>query len=238
MADRRITRQEIKHDEVADQLGGVLNWVEDNWQLALGIVAGIIVVALGSYGLVTWMKHSGEARSAELGKAASVLGASVQAEGARPTDPLSPSFASEKARDEAALAAIDAYVARNGTDSSAAYYRGVALMRLGRAAEAEESLTKAAGDSSSPLAGLARHALASVAMTRNDWATAEQRLNDLVQSPPAGYPKDLLMAELARAQRAGGKTAEARATEESLKTQFPDSPMVSELAQNGMSSSP
>jgi TolA-binding protein len=233
MSDRRITRQEMKHDEVADTLGHWMNWIEDNWQKSLAAVVGLILFILLAFTAMNWSRSSNEAKSAELGKAASVLGAGVQAEGANPTDPLSPTFATAKARDEAALAGIDAYVARNGQDATAAYYRGVALMRLGRGSEAEEALKKASEGSQVQIAGLARHAMASCAMTRGDWATAEQRLKDLVATPPAGYPVDLLLLELARAQKAGGKAEDARATEERLRAEFPDSPVTAELRSAG-----
>ncbi len=229
MAERRITRQQMKHDEIADTLTAWSQWIEEHWQFAALVVGGAIAAVLAAYGVTTWMQSSSAARASELARASSLLGAEVVAQGAKPADPLAPTFATAAARDEAALVAIDAYVRDYGEDGRALTYRGVALTRLGRNSEAEATLTRAIEAALPVDVGIARHAQASCALARGDFATAVQRFSALVDAPPPGYPVDLLLAELARSQELAGHPEEAARTRERIAAEFPNSPVADAL---------
>jgi tetratricopeptide (TPR) repeat protein len=227
MAYRRITRQEMKHDEFVDFMTRATMIIEERWkEVAIGIGLVFVVIVMILFGF-TWLSRSREAAKDELALAESVLNAPVLSQGANPSDPLNPTFPTESARAEAALERLEGLAGRRGQIGAlASYYRGVALIRLARSEEAEAALQDAMDKSTDPLlTGLIRHALASAASARGDLATAEQRLREMTEAEDAVYPKDVILHELASILELEGRSEEADKLFEQIVEDYPDSPL-------------
>ncbi|PYT09879.1 MAG: hypothetical protein DMF49_00845 [Acidobacteria bacterium] len=226
MVTRRITRQEMKHDEFLDLMSRLTLLFEQNWR-QLAVYSGCAVaIVLAGVGIFAWTVHSRTLAEAELARASSLLFSPVQEKDAEAGLRPGAAFASDHARDEAALAALKNAGKSGGTVGSlAAYYQGVALLRLSRASEAEAAFQQAiAGAKDSVLRGLIQHALATTAAQRGDLATAEQRFREMAQQE-TGYPKDLVLFDLAKILDQQGKAQEASQIRQQLAKEFPDSPL-------------
>lgn len=232
MADRRITRQDMKKDEFVDTVERWTHALEDNWKQVAAIGGGLAAVVLIAAGGYWWHSSSlAEAREA-LARASATLDAPIVSEGANPADTVNPTFSSERERSEAALNALDAFEAQHGAgpDGLAAYYRGIALLRLSRGADAEASFSDALAAATNPtVRGLVRQGMASAASEQGDDAKAETILRELSTEPPAGYPQDLVLFELSRVLDREGKTDEAEQVKQRLRTEHPDSPLVGRI---------
>src|SRR5262245_23915773 len=126
---RRISRQEMKHDEFVDTMGRLSLWMEQNWQQAATVAAGVVVVAIAAFGVSGWLAHSRESARQELARATAILNAPVLAAGANPSDSVSRTFPTRQARAQAALTAIDAAQPSGVAKPLADYFRGVALLQ-------------------------------------------------------------------------------------------------------------
>jgi len=223
---KRITRQDMKHDEFVDTMGRVSLWIEQNWQQAAAVVGGLVLLMIVGFAVTSWMSHSREAARQKVARATSLINAPVVESGANPSDPVAPTFPSRTARAQATLSALDAAQPSGAAHPLADYFRGVALLQLNRASDAESAFQSAVGGATDPmLKGLARHGVASAAALRGDLAGAAQKLRELADRPE-GYPKDLALYELSRVQKQAGKAQDANQTLQQLAKEFPDSPLV------------
>ena len=235
MADRRITRQDMKRDEVRDFFSQVVEYVEKNWQKVLGAIGGGLALILVIYAVMGWMSSARADADAAVGIAAAKLSAPVVAPGTPDSDPARQAgvtFPTAKARDEAALTAIDAAASSaSGTNASLlSYYRGIALIRLDRGGEAVDSLQKAVDGLSEPtMKNLAKQALGSAARQKGDYAKAEQMFRELSTGTASGYPQDVALNDLARTLDAEGKTKEAEDVRQQIVRDFADSSIAQDI---------
>jgi len=230
MAVRRIRRQEMKHDEFVDFFSKTTMLIEKKWRLIVPVIAGLLGIAIIVVAAVVWTRYSQRKAEQEFARAQALLQAPVLAQGARPSDPATPSFPSDRARLEAALQALDRVASERGGKVGwrARMLRGLTLLRLSRGAEAEPVLQEVLpGATDAMTRGLIRHALASAALQRGDLTTAEQRLREL-EAGEAGYPKDVVLYDLSNVLRQEGKAEEAVRLLQRLMKEFPDSPVASE----------
>ena len=225
---RRISRHEMRHDEFVDTMGQFSLWVEKNWQQVGAIAGGVVLLIVVIFGVSTWVSHARANATERLARATALLNAPILAAGANPSDPIAPSFPNRAARAQASLTALDAANPSSAARPLAEYFRGVALLQLDKAAEAEAAFQKAADSADQALLkGLARQGLAAAAEKKGDLAGAEQKLRTLADSPE-GYPKDLVLYELSRVQTQAGRPADANQTLQQLAKEFPDSPLAAE----------
>jgi tetratricopeptide (TPR) repeat protein len=135
----RLTRQEMKRDEVREKFEVFLHYVAAHWKpLVAGF--GIIVVAiLGYFGIQELMSHRDEQAGEMLSRALRVASAPVGVVDAKPEDELAPSFSDETARDEKAKALFleiqDEYGRTSSGAVSGVYLAGLAMAE-GRTDEA------------------------------------------------------------------------------------------------------
>ena len=100
------------------------------------------------------------------------------------------------------------------------------LLRLDRGPEAEEAFAKAQTGADDPMIkGLVKHALASAAREKGDFAKAEQLLRELSTDQTMHYPQDIALYELAGVLDASGKTKEAEDTRQQIVREQADSPI-------------
>ena len=225
----RISRKELKQDEVVLEVGKTVEFFQAHRDRL--IVGGIVtaVLAIGGYGGYTFYSTRMESANQALGKAIETFHAPV-----RPVSlsdaPNEVTFTTDKQRGEAALREFqqvaDKYsILRGG--KLARYYIGLCQEDLGNLPEADKALTAAVESGDSYVGPLARLALASVQARQNKAADAEQTFRYLVDHPSDAVPK--VTAQLALADFLGAtKPAEAEKIYKELEAGKPDM-QVSEL---------
>lgn len=223
----RLTRKEIKNeiksDEVRSFLAKMLLEFEERPQIYLGALLGIL--ALGGIGSAVWaMQRKGaEEANAQLGTAIKIVAGAIDPTGAKPEDPLAPSFANESARKAKAREALDKIKDGVAADIAELYRAEMAL--------SEGDKTKARQIWEDFLRSHHDHALAmSVRVNLIELDRVEgkaQQVADTLQkeldSNKKSLPEDLLIFELARTQESLGKKDEARRLYQRLLDEYPTS---------------
>jgi len=233
---RRLTRHEmLEQDEFVTGVAATAGWIERHRRqllIGVGVVAGVAVVAAA----VSWnVGRRGQAAGRLLADAMSISETPIVAAGQQAPAGVSRTFPTAQARDEAVLASLDTLLASHKLSRAAtvgAWMRGGVLLRLGRTAEARKAFEDFLRESpDSDLAPLARRALAAAASATGDHDGAIETLTTLAASPSRLVRPDLALADLARAQEAAGRTAEALATWRRLNTEHPQSLYASEAGE-------
>ena len=226
MAAPKMTRHDMKQDDLVSALGKTRGYIDKNPMMVrnAGIaIAAVIVLGGGFY----WWRSSNAAAAADLMREAQArLNAPVVATGADPTSPTGPSFATEGERDKAALESFTKLVTgygRSAEGRAAQYYQGVLLSREGKAKEAEEALTAyvdRGGDSL--MKDIAKVQLAGLLAQRGDLDGAAKMYSEIAEGKGT-YPRDWALYYLAGVQEKQGKKAEAAKTYETIAKEFPTS---------------
>jgi len=205
----------MKHDEFVETAAEAGQWLEHNWPTVARIAAGVVAVALLVLAFV-WYGNHNRARAGEL--LAQGMERYRQAEAAGFTDP---------AEVEGALALFE-QAARRSSGSpaglSARYYRGAALLRLGRLDESIEVLEKLAGADPTPtLRASARVLLADALAARGDTERAIALLEEVAADPDSAFPPDQALLRVARLHQDGGNLVEAQQVWERITREYPQS---------------
>lgn len=233
---RRLTRHEmLEQDEFVTGVAATAGWIERHRRQLLtgiGLAAGLAIIAAA----VSWsVSRRGEAAGRMLAEAMAISEAPIVAAGQPTPAGVQRAFPTARARDEAVLASLDGLIAAHNLSRAATvgvWMRGGVLLRLGRSAEAREALEGFLRDSpDSDLAPLARRSLAAAATAAGDHDTAIATLTTLAASPSRLVRSDLALADLARAQEAAGRPADALATWRRLNTEHPQSLHASEASE-------
>jgi tetratricopeptide (TPR) repeat protein len=210
----RISRKELKRDELLEATKEAENWLEHNWRLVLQIV-GVLAVVGAVVGGWFWYASVNRAKATVL----------LQ-DGLRDYERAESSGFADSASLETALTSFEAAGQKGGSASVglvAEYYRGVTLHRLGRGDEAIPVLTRV-GESSAAtpsLGGSASAMLAEVYAGRGESDRAIAALEALVAADPPTYPVDQALLELAGLYAQAGDTALARETWKRIIDDFP-----------------
>jgi len=212
----RITRKELKTDQVALQLEHGFTFFEEH-QKEIGKYAGIaaiVAVLIGGYVLYSRGEHG--KREQALAGAIRVQEAPV---GVAANGGLS--FPTQEAKDAEALRVFtDVRSKYSGSDEGeiAQYYLGAIKADQGKLAEAEKLFLEVADKGNKDYASLAKLSLAQIYFSdgRND--QGEKVLRDLMEHPTIFVSKEQAAISLARFL-APKKPAEARKLLEPLRTQ-------------------
>ncbi|MFQ5720588.1 MAG: tol-pal system YbgF family protein [Acidobacteriota bacterium] len=232
----RLTRHDIQQkDGFVSIVERTVTWIDARRKAVLGIAGGVvmaaILVALGS----VWVASRSADADRILGEALTTLQTPVLPPGQLVGADGQPGFTSSNERDEAALKKLDEVVeARPFTRAAtlAAYMRGAALLRLGRADEARKALLDFTQDhSGSDLLPLAHRALSRAEMADGHPDEALRILEALVDHPSAVLPIDAALMELARAQEEAGQMSDAAQTYQRIANEFPESVYSGEAGQ-------
>jgi predicted negative regulator of RcsB-dependent stress response len=243
----RITRKELKHDELAQEVSRTYDFLQTNRdRLILWIaVAGIVLLGAGG-GYLLWEKRTAGANEA-LARAQRTYHAPVEP----PSISSSPSgaktitldfskpasFPTEKEKSTAALKEFLAVAQKYSwlkLGKIARYYAGLCQADLGNFGEAEKELNAAIQSEDSDVSPLARLALANTLTREGKKSEAEKLYRYLVEHPSPGVPVMTAQLALADYLRAS-KPAEAEKIYRQLDSQKL-SPTASGLAQKGLES--
>jgi predicted negative regulator of RcsB-dependent stress response len=219
----RISRKELKQDEVVLEVGKTVEFVQANRDRLIvgGIVA--VVLVIGGWGGYTLYSNRQESSSEALGKALETYHAPV-----RPVSlsdsPNEITFTTEQQRADAALRQFEPVADKYSmmrAGKLARYYVGLCDVDLGNLPEADKQLSAVVSSGDSYVQPLARLALAGVQTRENKAADAEQSYRYLVDHPGDSVPK--ITAQLALADFLGAsKPAEAEKIYKELEAGKPD----------------
>jgi predicted negative regulator of RcsB-dependent stress response len=227
---RTEVRHRLKQDPFAEQMKELAAWFTEH---QVNIIGGIIIAAIIIGGGFGWWYHTAqrsETANAELGAALQTLNAPIMAS---PVPGVDESYATVKARSEAAEKKFDS-IAGNYSHTKAAamarYFSGVARMEAGDNAGAEQQLKQVADSGDASVAALARMALASIYASTGRDAQAVAIYQNFIEHPTDTVPKDEAQLQLAGLY-AQTQPDQAKKIYQQMAKGDPTSP-VTQMAQN------
>jgi predicted negative regulator of RcsB-dependent stress response len=225
---KRTERHHLKENEL-DRLARQARETVGTWKRETTVaIAAIVIVGAGVLGYVAWKDRINSRAEAMLAEALAVTEVRVGAPVAPGTPGAGPSFATERARSEAALvkfkAAADAY-----PDADAgifARYRQAGVeMELGNAMQAAATYQQVVDRAGDRIYGqMARLGLAEAQARSGQYDQAINTFKELAQRKDGPLPVDGILMQLGLAYRDAGKKADAQQTFNRLVEEYPDSP--------------
>ena len=231
---KRDERHHLKENDLANLVSRTSTGVRSHGR-GVGMAAVLIVVALALVGGYFFWRNSREEKAGGMLAEAMATAQAPVAPPAIGTPPTSGTFATERARSEAALpkliAAADAYPS---TDAGveARYQAAALLAELGRYPEAIQRYQEVIDRDRKGLHGqTARLGIAAAASLSGDHDRAIQQLQAMSGETTGAIPVDAVLAQLARAYERAGKPGEAAQTWKRIKDEFPESIYLQEATQ-------
>jgi tetratricopeptide (TPR) repeat protein len=209
---RRISRQELKRDEIVDAAVDAGHWLEDHWRTAAGVAGAVALVVLAVVGWSVWSRQQQQARELRL---ADAIVEFERVEGA--------GFVDRDALDRV-LATFGEIAAGSAPLSHVAgLYRGSCLLHGGRAGEAIPVLEEAARAAEGTLTGPANSLLAQAYQQEGRTEEAIEVLKRLLEHPDPTVPKDQTLLQLGTLYESAGRTEEARQQFQRILDEHPSS---------------
>ncbi len=224
---RRLTRRELRQDELREAAWGLEHWIEARWRAVAAVAGAILVAAAAGAGWLVWRQRSVQKAAQYLNEGLSRAYPAVDvAEAGSPPPPRNYADALVAFEKAAGLGGP------SGPGLAARYSKGAALLRTTRAEEAARVLEEVARSASDPvLAGSAKALAARAYLAAGQPAKAEPLWRELAGAKHAGFPAEIALLELGRMLRAQEREAEARRAWEELIARFPQSTAAAEARQ-------
>jgi len=231
MSDR-ITRKDIRRDEFVETLEKGVEYTQSHVKSILIAVGALVGLGLVAWGIVAWRGSSRDKANDALADAMRVWAAPIDAAAPKPSDPATPSFATEDARRARAKELFEA-LAKEHAGSVAG---DVGNLYLAAIAIDQGQAETARGLWQAYLKSHRKDMLAAsvqVDLLRLDRAQgkADQvvaELRKLIDDTGRAVPLDTLLYELATTLTQQGKADEARKAWQRLADEFPRSPFAAE----------
>ena len=229
MAGHKITRKEMKRDELVTTLSD-LSAAIDRHGRSLAIAAGAIVLLAAAVAGGLWYSHNREkAAGAALGRVHRAISAPVVD---APVAPGAAAYASSRQKYEEimrlASAVIDEYPSSTAA-KWATYWKAVGEKELGQHQAALATLAPLAAQQQEEfLSASARVMQAMVQEASGDLPAAVQTYAALADSAPKRFPVELALMSQARLLEAQGKSEEALAVYRRITQEHPESPLARE----------
>lgn len=226
--NQRLTRKEIKRDELATALGRGVDYAESHVRTILYAVGGVLLLLAIGVGIYFFLGSRAKKANEALSYALRVDQAPIQATGAKPGDKAEPSFATEAARDarskELFTALHDDFGGTEAGDVAGLYLAQMAADegQLDRARELWTEFVDDHGDHA--LAGEARLNLFALDRKQGKGEELVTRLRGLLEESEPPLPKDVLLHELAVTQEQLGRPGEAIEAYRQIVDDYPQSP--------------
>ncbi len=243
---KRLSVKEIKHDiredEVQTFLSRVFQKIVDKPILVLGIVGGVLALALIIASVFAFRDSRRQAAASRLTEAIEIYDAPVGEAAAASDDPDAPSFASDEERRTRSKEAFEEIRGSLGAGAAS----DVAGLYLADIALAEGDTEAARKVWQEFLAGNADHILAISArlnlihLDRDDGRAAEvaAELEKELADPAKTLPEDVLLFELAKTRDALGESEAAVELYQRILDEHPQSPYASEARRKTTSAGP
>ena len=229
-------RHHLKQNEFVETVQRVTKWVAENRDQATLTAGAALLVILVVGGYFYWQKRTAEQAGIWLGTAMAVAEAPIAPAPSLPGKTQAPNtFPTERARQEAALAAFQEVVKRYPSASAGLNARmeiAATLLALGRLAEAEQAYQDVVKQApTSFYAPLAKLGLAQTLAAEKQYEKAIASFTDLAAQRDGALPVDGILMQLARTCRKAGKVQEARAAFKRVVDEFPNSPYTTAARQ-------
>ena len=228
---KRTERHHLKENEFAEWLLRTREWFEANRNVVIYGSLAIVVVAIGVVATVIVRQNTASAASRMLAEAMTVAEAPVMppvtAETGKPPVQAPGTYASDKARLEAALpkllAVADAYP-KLEAGVMARYRAAAALVAIGRTADGIERYREVVATSKGVYQVMSKLGMADAQLTAGQYEPALASLKEMAQLTTDEIPVDGVLMQLARGYRLAGRHDEARKTFRRVADEFPQSP--------------
>lgn len=223
----RITRKEIKRDELATTIGDLRTALEKHGRSVAIAVGALILLGCAVLGGI-WYSRSREAEAqVELAAVYRSAGAPATEDGGL-AGSASTAFPTRRAKFEDVARLADV-VLRDHPGSNAAkwatYFKAVAQKELGDYPAALQTLMPLAADTEDDfLSSAAKLVQAQVHEGQGDAAGALEIYATLASTASARFPADMVLMNQARVLEGQGKIDEARDIYRRLMQEYPDSP--------------
>lgn len=227
---QRLTRKEIKKDELASAVGRSVEYAESHVKTLIYAIVAVVVVAALAAAIYGFLGRRSEHANEALAQAMKVYSAPVNATGAKPDDPKEPSFANETARRGRAKALFQKvrsdYSHTDAADVAGLYLAQIAMAE-GKPEEARKLWTAFVdAHSDNILAGEARINLIHLDRAGASKAKLEelaQRLKAMTEETEPPLPEDVLLNELGATYDQLGRKDEAIQSYRRIIEEFPQS---------------
>ncbi len=232
---KRLTRKQIKedirHGEVQTALASTLERILANTGLVIGVLVGLVVLAVGYAALSSYLEHREEAAAEELAKAIKIYEAPIAENGADPDDAAEPSFASEEARRTRAKEAMQAVSGGDAEGIAQLYLAEIALREGDKAAARSrwEDYLRDHGDN--VLAVSVRLNLIRLDREEGKGEEVVAELEAELESAEKSLPEDAILYELARTLETLGRADQAQDYYQRLLDDHPQSPYAADARQ-------
>jgi tetratricopeptide (TPR) repeat protein len=224
----RITRKELKRNELADTFGKTVDYVSHHRKgavEAIAAAAAVLLIAAGFFFFRGWRERQA---GRELSVALEILETPIAGDPAAAGAPKTYPTAAERERE--ALKHLREASEKGGTSAGRAAV--VILAARGeKPDQATEALSKAARDEQAEVAVAAEIDAARLLAAQGKTTEAIDRLKRAIESPKSAAPKDALLFALAETYEKAGSSTDAKATYQRLVTDYPNSPYRTDARQ-------
>jgi TolA-binding protein len=232
---KRTERRHLKENELEALVRTVREFFEDRRRETTGALAALVIVGAVMLGWVAWRQHVSSRADGMLADAIAVSNIRVGAPIAPGTPGAGPSFPSDAAREEAALAkfraAADAYPS-SSAGIFARYQEAVTDVALGKQDDAIKAYQQVIDRAGTSLYGqMARLGLAEAQAGAGHYDQAIEAFKQLAQQNDGTLPVDGVLMQLGRTYVQAGKRADAEQTFDRIVREFPDSAFLSDAKQ-------
>ena len=232
MSAARITRKEIKRDDLAAGLTGLSVAIQKHARSVGIAVVAIAVLGLAVAGGFWYSRGQAAAAQTKLGAVYKALSGSVTEEGVPAGETAVYATRRQKYEEVGRLAqiVIDQHPSSNGA-KWAAYYLAVSRKELGDHTGALAALDPIASGGADLLASSARFMQGQVKEAAGDLPGALESYKGLVDAAPEGFPVEMAMMSQARILEGQGKAEEAKEIYKRITQEHPDSPFSRDASQ-------
>ncbi len=227
-----VTREDLKRNELGEAVEGAIHYAEDHSKLILRIAAGLLAVGVIVIAVVLWTSSRKKSANELLVQGLKTFDAEIVATGANPGDPVRPTYATEAARKARSLelfGQLDEKYGSTKVGSVAKLYLAQIAIADGDEAKARDLWKKFLDEEKTgPMAGAARVNLWKLDRAEGKGQAVADEITALLAANDKPLPDDVLLFELALAQTAAGKRADATATYRRIVDEHPQSPYFAE----------
>jgi predicted negative regulator of RcsB-dependent stress response len=240
----RLTRQQLKQDELLTTVEEFENFAKKHYKETIAVMVAIILVAGAVYGFRFWNERQESECNALLGTALKTFHGSVGS--ASPDlfgggqDQANPTFPTAQTKYKKALEQFDNVVRRFPRQKAAAiarYHAGLCLAELDDTTAAIRTLQEASRTSDRNIGSLAQLALAGEMVRAGKLDDAAKLYRELQEHPTSTVPQATAMLALADAYRQS-RPAQARQIYQQMETKFGSNTYLTATVKQQMESLP
>lgn len=233
--NQRLTRQDMKRNELSTALGKGYEYAESHGRTILMAAGAVLALALLAGLFYMYRNSQAEKANTALAKAIEVYQAPIDPAAPKPDDPVSPTFADEAARQTRAKALFQELYEKHGSTVAgdvASVYLAQIAMAENQPERARELWNAFLEDHDEHLlAGQTRVNLLRLDRSQGKGEEVAQTLTAMLDEAEPPLPMDVILSELASTQEQLGKTQEAVQSYQRILDEFPQSPYAQEARQ-------